>query len=60
MLTLDQIKERLKHANLLKVSESAGIHSNTIYKLMKGGKSPSYDTVKKLSDYFEGVETRGA
>lgn len=52
MLTLDQIKELLKDTNYSAVAESAGIHPNTVYRLMNG-QEPKYGTVKALSDYFE-------
>jgi len=52
MLTLDEIKRRLKDANLSKVAKASGLHYNTIYRLVNG-QEPKYDTVKKLSDYLE-------
>ena len=56
MLTLEQIKERLTESNLMAVSKAAGVHSNALYRLMNGGVKPSYETVKRLSDYLEGKE----
>lgn len=55
MLTLEEIRHRLResHSKINKVAESAGLHPNAVYRLMKDGSSPSYDTVKKLSDYME-------
>lgn len=53
MLTLEQIKAYLKDANLRAVAESAGVHENSLYRLMNG-QEPKYSTVKKLSDYIEG------
>lgn len=55
MLTLEQIKLRLKTANIQALALAAGVHSNTLYSI-KAGRSPSYEVVKKLSDYFEKVE----
>lgn len=55
MLTLDEIKTKLTEANLQAVAKAADVHPNTLYKLMNGAR-PSYDTVKKLSDYLEGKE----
>lgn len=54
MLSLEQIRERLKHSNLKAVSEASGLHYNTVYKLMTTTSTPSYATVKALSDYLEG------
>jgi len=51
-MTPEQIRERLKHANLRAVADAAGIHHNSIYRFMKGGK-PSWETVNKLEKYLE-------
>lgn len=54
MLTLDQIKDRLKHSNLKAVAEAASVNYNTLYKLMnEEGRDPAYSTVKALSDYLQ-------
>lgn len=53
MLTLDQIRDRLKHSNLRAVAEVAGVHYNTLYKLMNTDCDPAYSTIKKLSDYLQ-------
>ena len=53
MLSLPEIKKLLEDRQLNVVAERVGIHSNTIYRLMKS-KAADYDTIKKLSDYLEG------
>ena len=53
MLSLPEIKNLLTDRQLNVVAERVGIHSNTIYRLMKVEKG-DYDTMKKLSDYLEG------
>lgn len=53
MLTIEQIRERLKHSNLKAVSDAVGIHYNTLYRLIKTDGDPSYSTVKALSDYLQ-------
>ena len=53
MLTLEQIRERLAHSNLKAVAEASGLHYNTVYKLMTTTTTPSYATVKALSDYLQ-------
>lgn len=53
MLTLDEVKSRLEDCNLKAVSEKAGVHYNALYRMMRGGTHPAYETVKKLSDYLE-------
>ena len=54
MLTLDEIKEQLTDRNIKQVASKAGVHQNAVYRLMRGQSNPSYETVKKLSNYLEG------
>lgn len=53
MLTLEQIRARLQHSNLRAVAQAAGIHYNTLYKLMNQNCDPAYSTIKALSDYLQ-------
>lgn len=55
MITLEEIRERLKsrHSKISKVAEESGLHPNAVYRLMREDSKPSYETVKKLSDYLE-------
>jgi len=53
MLSLPEIKKLLEDRQLNIVAEKVGIHSNTIYRLVKFERA-EYDTIKKLSDYLEG------
>lgn len=53
MLTLEQIRKHLQDANLRKVAENSGVAYFKIYRLFHDVHTPRYDTVKKLSDYFE-------
>lgn len=52
MMTLEQVMEQLKDRNIKRVATLADIPYSTILRLSKGN-SPSYETIKKLSDYFE-------
>jgi predicted transcriptional regulator len=56
VLTLEQIRDRLKHSNLKAVAEAAGIHYNTLHKLMNKDCDPAYSTVKALSDYLNNLK----
>jgi len=56
VLTLEQIRDRLKHSNLKAVAEAAGIHYNTLHKLMNKECDPAYSTVKALSDYLNNLK----
>lgn len=53
MLTLDQIRDRLKDMNLMAVSKGAGVHYNAIYRLANGGTKPSYEVVQKIVAYLQ-------
>lgn len=55
MLTLEEIKERLSDRNISAVAKNIGMTRQFISAVKTGrAPNPSYDTVKKLSDYLEG------
>jgi transcriptional regulator with XRE-family HTH domain len=55
MLTLEQIKERLGDKNLSEVARRVGLTGAYLSAIVRGVKvNPSYETVKKLSDYLNG------
>lgn len=51
MLNIDDLKKKLEHMNLRSVSFASGVHSNSVYRLLKEGKA-SYRTISRLSIYF--------
>jgi len=54
MLTPEEVKDKLKDRVPDVVSAGSGLHANTIRALKKGtATKPSYETMKKISDYFE-------
>lgn len=53
MLTLDEVREKLKDRNLVKVAKTCGVHYNCLYRFMRGKSSPAYETVQKLVTYIE-------
>lgn len=53
MLTLDQIIEKLNDRNLSKVADTVGVSRATMSNLKNRKVNPSYELVKKLSDYLE-------
>ena len=53
MLTLDEIRKRLEHSNLQAVSEETGLAYNVVYRFVKKGTNPYYQTAQKLSEYLE-------
>lgn len=57
MLTLDEIRERLKGCRAREVAQAIGVRIATIIDLREGRtENPSYQTIKSLSDYFEDGE----
>lgn len=54
MKTLDEIRVELSDRNLRAVSARAGVHYNALLRLMNRSSNPSYETVRKVSDYLEG------
>lgn len=55
MLTLEQIKKELGDKNLSEVARRVGLTGAYLSAITRGVKvNPSYQTVKKLSDYLVG------
>lgn len=55
MLTLKEIQEKLADRNLNAVARSTGLAYDTVWRVAKGRAiKPSYDVIKKISDYLEG------
>lgn len=53
MMTLDEIRERLKDRRKDVVAEAAKVSRKTLWGITSGRTlNPSYDVVKTLSDYF--------
>jgi hypothetical protein len=56
MFTKEEIKRKIEPMNLKKVSNGSGVPYNTIYRLATTDSNHDYETVKKLSDWLEGLE----
>jgi len=55
MKTLSEIKGLLKGRNLAQVGRAVGLSRAYILRIKQGqAKNPSYETVRKLSEYLEG------
>lgn len=55
MLTLAEIREKLKDRNLSYVAEELGRSRQQIWQVASGkNTNPTYSFVKQLSDYLEG------
>ena len=54
MLTLEEIRERLKDRNLKRVAAGSGMVYMTVIRIASGETAdPRYSTLKVLSDYLE-------
>lgn len=58
MRNLKQIQEELSVYNLSAVSRDLGVHSNSLYGLMKNKNSPSYALVERLDKYISNKKRR--
>ncbi len=55
MMTPQEISRALTTMNILRVHRDTGLHFNTLYRIRNGKiANPSFDTVKRLSDYLKG------
>lgn len=55
-MTIEQIKSALSYYNLTKVARASGVDRHVLYRVVKENAKPSYETVKKLSDWLEGPQ----
>lgn len=58
MLTLDDVKTRLKPYNLRAVADDIGISYPVLWRAIRKNKPVKYDVVKMLSDYLENGESK--
>jgi len=56
MMTLDKVKKELENYNLTRVARASGVDRHVLYRVVKENAKPSYETVKKLSDWLEGPQ----
>lgn len=54
MLNLEQVTTKLKDRNLSEVGRRVGLTRSYLSAVVGGKFKPSYDNLKKLSDYLEG------
>jgi DNA-binding phage protein len=52
MIDLETLRSRLSDRNIMAVAKGAGVHPNALYRLMRSGSQPQYDTVRKVVDYL--------
>jgi transcriptional regulator with XRE-family HTH domain len=59
MIDLEGIKARLQDRKVQAIHEATGLSKLTIAKIRDGkNDNPGYETLKALSDYFEGQEQK--
>jgi DNA-binding phage protein len=54
MIDLDKIRAALRDSNVRAVARSTGLHPNVVYRFLKGGTQPRFETVLRLAKYIEG------
>jgi transcriptional regulator with XRE-family HTH domain len=60
MMTLEQVRQHLKDRRLTVVADRTGLHYQTVWRISAGeAEKPSYEVIKRLSDYLEGTEAHG-
>lgn len=61
MIDLETLRSVLSDRNIMAVAKGAGVHPNALYRLMRSGSQPQYDTVRKVVDYLnkQGTVTHG-
>jgi transcriptional regulator with XRE-family HTH domain len=53
MLTIEQIKEKMKDRKISSVASACGISRQGLHQLLKDKNKPSYDILERLTKYFE-------
>jgi DNA-binding phage protein len=56
MMTLEEVKAELTNYSLAKVARKSGVDRHVIYRMMHESARPTYETVKRLSDWLEGPQ----
>lgn len=57
IMELEEVRRRLRDRKIYVVSEATGLHFHTLRRLRDGDtKKPSYDTVRRVSEYFHKVD----
>ena len=53
ILSLDQIRRRMRFYNTSAVADAVGISRQCLYNLLKDGHDPHYSTVEKVSTFLQ-------
>lgn len=58
MLSIEEIRRRLKDSNLTAVAKSSGVNYHVLYKFMVKNIDPRHSTVTMLSAYLMSLEAK--
>lgn len=58
MMTLNQVRAKLRPMNLAVVAKETGVHYNSVYRIVNGSINPKYETVQKIVMWLEGNECK--
>lgn len=58
MTDIEKLRQRMKHMRVYEVAVAAGVHPNSLYKIMRGSNNVNYETVRIVLEYLDssGVE----
>lgn len=56
MLSVEEIRKRLKDSNFTAVAKNSGVNYHVLYKFMKNDGDPRHSTVTLLSAYLMSLE----
>ncbi len=54
MLTVEQIQDKMKDRRVAQIARTIGVSRQAIYDILKGRSLPTYEMLRKLSEYLEG------
>lgn len=49
ILSIEEIRKRLKESNIQQVARDSGLHASALYKIKDGLRKPRYETAIKLT-----------
>lgn len=55
MMNAEEVRRALARVRIPVAAAETGLHPNTIYNLVNKRGEPTYDTVKRLSDWLQGI-----
>jgi DNA-binding phage protein len=59
IIDIDELRRTLRVFNIQAVSRETGLSANAIYRFLRGGNRPSFDTVSRLQQYLKDFKQNG-